>query len=114
MRAALKMKVGDVTAETPVAFDTYRSYGGDRWVAVHALNPDGSDGPWLGTLNAVPWDKWPERFKDAKRGHIKLWEFRPVLKSDQYRLAVRPVGMALGKMGAALALRDHIADRNRG
>jgi hypothetical protein len=109
-----KMAIGDVTADTEIAWTTYRLHDGTRMVAVEALKPCGCDGPWLGSLRAVPGHKWPEEFKEQARhmGLIKLWEFVPVLK-DGYSLAAEPKGMALGKMAAALALRDFVAERNQ-
>lgn len=117
MTSALKLYVRDVTRDTPVAFTNGRSFDGQRFVTVNAIGPVLDDGPWLGSLREVPSHEWPEwavkQYREQRLGPMKLWAFYPVKKSG-YDLYRRPAGMAFGKMGAALALRDYIAARNQG
>lgn len=116
MAEALKMKVADVTFDTKVNYlKNLRLADGTRSVTVYALMPNGQDGPWIGSLRPVPRQLWPEWAREDERrlplGPVKLWEFYPVVKNG-YALHQRPVGMAWGRMGAALALREYIASRN--
>jgi hypothetical protein len=117
MGALAKMHTSEVTLDTPVDFTTGRLSSGGRFVSVHAMNGE-ADGPWIGTLVEVPGHLWPQWARDAyyeqRLGPMKLWAFHPVLKSNEYRVSIKPAGMAFGKMGAALALRDYIANRNQG
>jgi hypothetical protein len=104
------LTIEEVGLDTPIGFITNR-VGSTRIVTVYAICEDGSDGPWLGSLLAVPWSKWPGSPPDNV-GMMKLWEFYPVLKSNRYRLSKKACGVGPGKSGAALALRDYIAERN--
>ena len=117
MPAALKMTVGEVTKDTEVEFTNMRMSDGTYTVVVHAVGPILNDGPWLGSLRAIPANEWPEwavkKYREGRLGPTKLWAFYPVTRTG-YDLFRRPAGMAFGKMGAALALRDYIAIRNQG
>lgn len=115
-----KNPVTEVGFGTIVEWSTYRTYDGERRVIVEALKPCGCSGPWIGTLIAVPYREWPERFKREQRPEgskpagAKLWAFYPVSRDDQYGLMKRPQGYAFGKKASAMALRDWIARRNLG
>lgn len=101
----------DVTRETQISLDKFRTV---RYV--HALNEDGSDGPWIGMLEKIN-DKElnPALLGTLRAGSIpeaRIWAIYPIRESDRYAIQRRPVGYAVGMRHAANQLRDYIAERN--
>ncbi len=107
--ATPKMKVTDVKPDTRYEIQRERS----GYAHIHALKPCGCDGPWLGTIRKVPYPEWTLEMMTVAEGRVGyLWEIFPVLRSDPYKLAKRPVGYAVGTRTAAQELINYIAERN--
>ena len=102
----MKMGIDEVNEQTEVSVSHYRQSGVKR-VAVHAVMPCGIDGPWIGELMLSERQDPGHKEDDAK-----IWIVFAVRETNQYRLSSEPASAVRGKMNAALALRDFVAERN--
>lgn len=108
------MLLREVTPDTGVMLDKFRTI---RYV--HAVNPDGSDGPWLGFLEQLSKeDIAPEYLAKLLDGLPKeadgwgLWAIYPISRNNRYTVVKHAMAYAVGSKHAAKQLRDYIAERN--